>query len=152
MAKNAVVNRTQTPSTSTSSARASSVGSTISARTDGNFVLVHQNNVIAMEEDPVDFTGAGPVCLLDPTTPMLKCDFCDVGIRLQSHYALIDSSTKRFHKVLDETSTRIIDMVAGRKWQQCAIQQCVSGRIPSRGLHRRQLFDQSGLSWICWVV
>ena len=122
MAKNAVVNRTQTPSTSTSSARASSVGSTISARTDGNFVLVHQNNVIAMEEDPGDFTGARPVCLLDLTTPMLKCDFCDVGIRLQSHYALIDSSTKRFHKVLDETSTRIIDMVAGRKWQQCAIQ------------------------------
>ena len=75
-----------------------------------------------MEESPGDFTGAGPVCSLDLTTPMLKCDLCDGGIRLQSHYALIDARTKRFHKVLYETSTRIIDMVAGRKWQQRAIQ------------------------------
>ena len=71
--------------------------------TGGDFVLVHQNNVIAMIENP-------GVCSLDLTTPMLKCNFCDVGIRLQSHYALIDARTKRFHKVLYETSTRIIDI------------------------------------------
>ena len=116
MAKNTAGKLLVGLTTSAASTRAMSAGSVAST---GDDYRMFDAKGIEVDSAPCDFVvnfdEAGPLCYLE--APTLKCHFFKEGPRCRSRFVFSDRQTTDFHKVFDETTTRVINLV-GSTWTE----------------------------------